>query len=279
MELLAGIKRDSELTFTNTLEIGSVPCGIRVLDLSNNDLTATGALALALTLTPTVTMNHDTDGHVKDIDDEGPSRVLFYQLRDLNLAGNAIGPGGQKAIVDALITRYRYRYRCYAKGLLSHTQWMPMGSLDLSETNCDVATTCYLMEQQHHTGLVSLRLFNNRLGSDGFRMLAKTIRNNTENAIPERGDELKSDNDPIVPQSRLETLDLAGNDADQAAVVELLESLLLVFEKKDEKWEKLQTLVIGGNRTGDQVEETVNRIRQIRPLLDIARDKPRRKQN
>ena len=74
------------------------------------------------------------------------------------------------------------------------------------------------------------------------------------------------------------TLDLAGNGADQASVVNLLQAVLeLLSLSADSKISiALQCLVIGGNAGGENVEDMVHKIQQIRPTLDIARDKFRK---
>ena len=104
-----------------------------------------------------------------------------------------------------------------------------------------------------------LYLFNNQLGSDGFRHVAPALRH----------------------QRTLIELDLGGNGANEASVVDLLSVLAIAHNDNDDDAAVpavpggmlLQVLVLGGNETGDQVEQMVAQVQQLHPGLDIARDK------
>ena len=117
--------------------------------------------------------------------------------------------------------------------------------------------------------LTVLRLYNNQLGSPGFRSLAEVLRR------------IFTATEEHPSQPKLHTLDLAGNGADQASVVVLLQAVLdlLLLATKDGGDDSgvvafpLQCLVIGGNQGGEDVEEMVQKIQQIRPKMDIGRDK------
>jgi Ran GTPase-activating protein (RanGAP) involved in mRNA processing and transport len=125
--------------------------------------------------------------------------------------------------------------------------------LDLSETHCGIQGACTVLTQSK---VVSLRLFNNQLGSEGFLAISELIQDSA-----------------VAPQ--LENLDLAGNNADINAVVSLLKAIL---KRESEGPSRLRSLVIGGNASGTEIEEIVAQIRQIRPDMDIARDKCDKKQ-
>jgi hypothetical protein len=53
-------------------------------------------------------------------------------------------------------------------------------------------------------------------------------------------------------------------------VVALLSALII----PDDSFEsKLRTLIVGGNKGGSDVEAMVKRVKEVRPEIDIARDK------
>jgi hypothetical protein len=119
-------------------------------------------------------------------------------------------------------------------------------SLDLTETKCGVAGAVAAVRYSH---AASLRLFNNNLGPEGFRALEETLRGGHPTLV---------------------SLDLAGNRADEASVVALLSALII----PDTSFEsKLRTLIVGGNKGGSDVEAMVKRVKEVRPEIDIARDK------
>jgi len=124
-------------------------------------------------------------------------------------------------------------------------------SLDLSDTNCTARAACVAVESLDN--ISSLRLFNNNLGSQGFQSMAVHLRGGH----------------PV-----LHTLDLAGNHASEAAVVKLLSSLLETGDFES----KLKTLVVGGNAGGQALENMIHSIKMVRPELDIARDRIRKRQ-
>ncbi|GAX10191.1 hypothetical protein FisN_3Lh386 [Fistulifera solaris] len=126
--------------------------------------------------------------------------------------------------------------------------------LDLSETSCGIQGACTVLTQSR---VVSLRLFNNQLGSEGFLAISELV-----------------DDSSVAPQ--LEILDLAGNSADVNSVVSLLKAILK-RESSSEGPSRLRSLVIGGNASGTEVEEIVAQIRKVRPDMDIARDKSEKK--
>jgi hypothetical protein len=68
----------------------------------------------------------------------------------------------------------------------------------------------------------------------------------------------------------LQHLDLGGNRANESAVVAILNAIMVKHEPDDNV---LNTLEIGGNDVGELVESTLEKLKEIRPELDIARDR------
>ena len=94
--------------------------------------------------------------------------------------------------------------------------------------------------------------FDNALGSHGLAALGDTLQGG---------------------HATLHSLDVAGNGANEAAVVTLLRGLLDAtagFESV------LQTVVVGGNQGGAALEELIRQIKMVRPGVDIARDRVRK---
>jgi hypothetical protein len=77
----------------------------------------------------------------------------------------------------------------------------------------------------------------------------------------------------VGSHASLEELDLGGNKAGKESVLTLLDSIATFRAGLDAT--RLRVLEIGGNETSLEIEETIKRIKTIRPELDIARDKPR----
>jgi Ran GTPase-activating protein (RanGAP) involved in mRNA processing and transport len=159
------------------------------------------------------------------------SLAKWASLKDLRLAGNDMLHDGVEALMNALdISNFA------------------LGSLDISQTGCGVQGSAAAVKC---TKLTSLRLFNNKLGSDGFETLATLLKGG---------------------HATLVNLDLCGNDASEGSVVKLLDS---IADSAGGFVSTLRVLEIGGNSGGNLVEEAIKRVRQVHPELDIARDKPR----
>ena len=116
-------------------------------------------------------------------------------------------------------------------------------ALDATNTNCGVqgATSLILA-----TGLKRLRLFNNTLSSNGFQAIAA-----------------------IISETNLLELDLGGNDATAGDMLTLLRKI------RTSERISLNVLEVGANETNMEVEEEINRIKEVHPHLDIARDRAR----
>ena len=107
-------------------------------------------------------------------------------------------------------------------------------------------------------GLTTLRLFNNRLGSDGFYAIAPLLQGG---------------------HPSIENLDLGGNTADEDAVVALLNSIAdnntgTTINEGNNFTSTLSVLEIGGNKFGNDAMEALNRLKLVFPKLDVAHDKP-----
>ena len=109
-------------------------------------------------------------------------------------------------------------------------------------------------------GLTTLRLFNNRLGSDGFYAIAPLLQGG---------------------HPSIENLDLGGNNADEDAVVALLNSIAdnntttgTTINEGSNFTSTLSVLEIGGNKFGNDAMKALNRLKLAFPKLDVAHDKP-----
>jgi Ran GTPase-activating protein (RanGAP) involved in mRNA processing and transport len=189
---------------------------ISFLDLSQNNISAVGAQGLAST--------------IKSRKDTLPN------LSEINLSGNEMGGDGIVALADAL------------QGPGGNST---INVLDLGSTNCEIEGAIAVL---HCPSLISLRLFDNNLGSQGFVALSLHLKGG---------------------HSTLEHLDLGGNRASEEAVVGLLGSLLTRNEPDENV---LNTLELGGNQGGDGVERIIEGLKSVRPYLDVARDKPSAKE-
>jgi Ran GTPase-activating protein (RanGAP) involved in mRNA processing and transport len=167
---------------------------------------------------------------------------FFSKLHTLRLAGNTLDNVSCIQLANAI----------------SQGPLQSLKDLDVARTSCGVVGAMALIEcnlsENKQSRLKSLNLFGNGLGSEGFVMLSKTL----EGGHPS-----------------LETLDLGGNNATEPGVVALLEAVL----RRNERQNNLQTLVLGGNQGGENVEHFVQEIKRIHPRLDVARDKPGKQRN
>jgi len=190
-----------------------------------------------------------------EIGDEGVitlSKSTPTQLRQLDLSNNQIGHVGAKALAVALKENLK-------ELLVLRIANNPLGNegiveistaitnfeeLDLTQTSCGINGAKSTLS----CGIRNLRLFNNQLGSDGFLEISKMLAN-----------------------TNVVELDLGGNKADADSMKELLRSLL------DVEQTSLKVLIIGANETSMEVEHLIEKVNEIHPTLDIARDKPREK--
>jgi hypothetical protein len=183
--------------------------------------------------------------------------TVLPSLQEIRLIGNRdIGAEGVQALVDGI--RRRFSLDTTAADTAAQQPPPPL-TLDLSETNCGAAAAASAVQCR---SVQSLRLYNNQLGSEGLNAIAEAIRTaSLESSFCD-----------------WHTLDLAGNGADQASVVNFLQAVLelLSLSVDSKNCIALQCLVIGGNEGGENVEDMVHKIQHIRPTLDIARDKFRK---
>eukprot|EP00978_Attheya_sp_CCMP212_P027109 scaffold90369_cov49-Attheya_sp.AAC.3 len=155
-------------------------------------------------------------------------------LKELNLAGNNIGSDGATALGTALGSDSSSE-----NGGANNTT---LTTLDMSGTKSLALGASALLKCSN---LTSLRLFDNSL-LDGFDQLIPLIKNNMS----------------------LLQLDLGGNNVLQNELVLLLDEIAASDDSK------LILLEIGGNKSGNAVIEAVDRLKLIKPSLDIAHDKP-----
>merc|ERR1712194_711668 len=99
--------------------------------------------------------------------------------------------------------------------------------------------------------LSTVRLFNNRLGSDGFRAISRYLRGGHPSIV---------------------NLDLGGNDSEEEAVVALLDAIATKYN--DDAVSKLAVLEIGGNEFGNVAMKALEQVKLVWPKLDVAHDKP-----
>jgi hypothetical protein len=128
-----------------------------------------------------------------------------------------------------------------------------MTNLDLSGTSCGIEGAKAALRS---SGLVTLRLFNNKLGSAGFHSIATLLRGGHQS---------------------IENLDLGGNNADEESVVAVLNAI--ADKTEIGLASKLSVLEIGGNKFGDEAQEALETLRRVWPSLDVAHDKPVREEN
>lgn len=168
-------------------------------------------------------------------------------LVELNLSKNELDSDGVVSVLESLVSRGGEVGNDPAKERNS-----TLKSLDLSCTNCGVdGAKAGLMSN----GLTTLRLFNNKLGSIGFHSIATLLKGG---------------------HPSIENLDLGGNNADEEAVVALLNAIADKTENGPAS--KLSVLEIGGNKFSDEAQEALEKLRQAWPLLDVAHDKPIREE-
>jgi len=160
----------------------------------------------------------------------------WTRLADLRVAGNNLTEAGVQALMNT-----------------HASQRQILQSLDLTQTNCGVQGAAAAVKCQ---SLTSLRLFNNKLASEGFEALAPLLKGG---------------------HASLVNLDLGGNDASESAVVKLL-TAIADTKGNDDFVSTLRVLEIGGNSGGNAVEDAVAKLKQVHPELDVARDKPRGQQ-
>jgi len=200
--------------------------GLSILDLSENSITKVGAKIIAESLL------------------EG----AWPNLIELKLAKNELGEEGVVSLMGALIAREDY------PSSLSTKKNSTLCNVDLTCTSCGIGGAKAALKSG---AITTLRLFNNKLGSEGFHSLSPLLRGGHPSII---------------------NLDLGGNNADEDAVVALLNSIANVpsVEEDGEKTftNKLEVLEIGGNQFGDKAMAALEDLKKVWPRLDVAHDKP-----
>jgi len=201
----------------------SSPCtGLAVLDLSENSITEEGANTFSVSLAE-----------------------AWPDLNELKLAKNNLREDGVVSVISALV----HRNDAGIDSSIESNKNSSLTSLDLTDTSCRVkGAKAALM-----TGsLTTLRLFNNKLGSDGFREIAPLLEGGHPSIV---------------------NLDLGGNSADEDSVIILLNSVANTSQASN-FLSKLLLLEIGGNKFGENAMEALENLKKVWPKLDVAHDKP-----
>ena len=188
------------------------------------------------------------------ISDEGLSelcrKVIATGVKILDLSNNEIENNGATDLAKRLscwnaLTDLKLANNMIGEeGMVTVSKALThLEALDATNTNCGVqgATSLILA-----TGLKRLRLFNNTLSSNGFQAIAA-----------------------IISETNLLELDLGGNDATAGDMLTLLRKI------RTSERISLNVLEVGANETNMEVEEEINRIKEVHPHLDIARDRAR----
>ena len=172
------------------------------------------------------------------------SITMPLSIDTLGLSQNPLGP----TVIETLCASTAVRslnlanHPCFtpeAAALLARSQ-QSLQDLDVSGTACGVDGAVAIVKEC--SSLQSIRLFHCKLGSDGFHAIAAALS---------------------MASSQLQTLDVAGNGADAAAVVALIQAA--------DATNSLTCLVVGANAGGRAVEEAVQAV--VRADLAVARDK------
>jgi Ran GTPase-activating protein (RanGAP) involved in mRNA processing and transport len=192
---------------------------LEILDISDNDISYGGAEQLAKSLCHS-----------------------WPDLVELKIAKNDIGSDGVMAILGSMVTTRS------DKDNNSTEKNDKINTLDISYTNCGAdGARAALMSG----GVSTLRLFGNKIGSEGFQAIAPLLRGGHPN---------------------IENLDLGGNNADEDSVVILLDAIAETSDDSPDS--RLVVLEIGGNKFGENAMEALNRVKSVWPDLDVAHDKP-----
>lgn len=204
---------------TSALE-NSGPCreGLQFLDLSKNKIGPEGGRLLGESL--------------KRLCLETGSSS-WGSLTELHLAGNPLESEGVVGLCNGI----------YNNG-------SSVVNLNICETSCGSEGAIAALRLPT---LTSLRLFNNKLGSEGFEKITPLLKGGHVNLV---------------------NLDLGGNSAETDAVVGLLRVFLEKMDGENTA-SALRVLEIGGNEIGDGAEVVFKEIEAQMPELDIARDRPK----
>ena len=180
-------------------------------------------------------------------------------LRKLDFTDNKFGPKGLTDFADAMKTGLcDLKDLCLADNSVNEEGVAALSSalmdtnsnlsvVDLSNTSCGSLGAKAIL--QCNT-LSSIRLFNNNLGCDGFDVIASLLKEG---------------------YSMVSHLDLGGNRAKSEGVVALLR---VIVQMGDTGLSNLHTLELGGNEIGEEAETVLKELQELRPGLDIPRDRP-----
>lgn len=265
-----GVKKFSECFLPSNIN-DSTRANLLSLKLNDNPIGNQGMGSLARLISSSFTLSSSLISLSLEkcqIDDEG-IRILTSNvvkngcagLRVLDFANNKIGEEGAKCLSRS------FQYSSWSTLSELNLAGNPLGSKGIVEicNGCSAVTTLEnlnlcdtscgadgAMAAIRLSNLTSLRLFNNRLGSDGFYQIASILKGGHKTLV---------------------NLDLGGNSAKEEAVVTLLQALLIENENVENS--ALRVLEIGGNEMGAEGENVVKEIGKKIPELDVARDRPK----
>lgn len=219
---------------------GGESTGLVTLDLSRNLITQEGVMVLTNALAGRTGSSSNDEGN------SSVGATSLRTLKELRVAGNDIGADGVVNLTRALVQRQQTQEK--------EAQQQPssgncsLSILDLCDTNCGVEGAVAALKCG---GLSSLRLFGNRIGSDGLEAITPLLRGGH----------------PSIVQ-----LDIGGNDAKEPAVEKLIREISI---SDNDLNSTLRVLELGGNEGGELVEAALKDLKRVKPELDVARDKPK----
>mmetsp|Transcript_17281 Transcript_17281/g.35463 ORF Transcript_17281/g.35463 Transcript_17281/m.35463 type:complete len:486 (-) Transcript_17281:170-1627(-) len=166
--------------------------------------------------------------------------ACWVDLCELNLAGNPLGSEGVIILANSLCQRKD------SSGTIIAPANSTLKVLELSDTNCSAGGAAAILKCGN---LSVLHLFNNNLQTEGFDAITLLLQGG---------------------HPSLETIDLGGNRASEAAVTKILKAVLAegAFESK------LRTIILGGNEFGANAELALKGLNEAKPEIDVAHDRP-----
>ncbi|KAL7475394.1 hypothetical protein ACHAW6_001310 [Cyclotella cf. meneghiniana] len=220
----------------------SNPCtGLTTLDLSNNSISHVGGQVFAESLLTSWPSLVELNLSKNNLGSPGVVNLMKSLLQRSDIKSNSLGMPNE-TVVQGIDSSNE------GPGSSNKLNTM-LKNLDFTDTHCGTEGACAALMSG---GLTTLRLFNNRLGSDGFYSMSKLLQGG---------------------HPSIQHLDLGGNLAEEDSVIALLDA---VGTQKDDKarTNNLSVLEIGGNKFGERAEAALRRLKKVWPHLDVAHDKP-----
>jgi Ran GTPase-activating protein (RanGAP) involved in mRNA processing and transport len=246
----------------------------KVLNLSNNPQLQNALLPTVATHLPqlehlvasncgisTIILTNHSNHHHNDDDDMVPV-VLLSQCRILDMSENQLTANA----ITTLLAHQQQMPHLKEFNIGSNPTLGPQGimalalhighsveTLDVSSSNGGMEGMLALMKMAMTSSrLTNVRLFDSKLGSQGFQALSDLFSSCHTN----------NNNDDHSDHHRLTMLDVAGNGADEVAVANLIATAAPFVD----------SLIVGGNTGGPLVEEAIQVAKRMYPHYDVARD-------